>query len=280
MKFNFPVNSLLYEKKRFYKIMDVKYYKTILILIIATLAFQPLCCQITSKPVYVIVHGTWGGGWAFKKVDSLLTETGAVVYRPTLTGQGERVHLASPNIGLDTHIKDIINTILYEDLKNVILVGHSYGGMIVTGVADSIPERIKKLVYIDAVVPEDDESVISILGDFTKQFEISKGFLIPSWVPEGKLPPTDVPHSLKTWTDHISLKNPKRLKIETTFILTVDKGANPKLDNFYTQSERAKKKGWTILQLEADHNAHWSAPETFTEMLKKIEINKRTHNTE
>src|SRR3954465_9291699 len=88
--------------------------------------------QTASKPVYVIVHGAWGGGWAFKKVDSLLTAKGCIVYRPTLTGQGERAHLASPEVGLKTHIQDVVNTILYEKLENVILVGHSYGGMVVT----------------------------------------------------------------------------------------------------------------------------------------------------
>jgi len=83
-----------------------------------------------------MVHGE--EVWAFQKVDSLLVATGSQVYRPTLTGQGERAHLASADVGLNTHIMDIVNTILYEDLYNVILVGHSYGGMVVTGVADKI----------------------------------------------------------------------------------------------------------------------------------------------
>ena len=108
----------------------------------------------TPKPVYVIVHGAWGGGWAFKKVDSLMREKGCIVYRPTLTGQGEKVHLATTAVGLSTHINDVVNTILFEDLHDIILIGHSYGGMVVTGVADSLPGRIKKLIYLDAMVPE------------------------------------------------------------------------------------------------------------------------------
>jgi pimeloyl-ACP methyl ester carboxylesterase len=112
-----------------------------------------------KKPVYVIVHGAWGGSWAFRKVDSLMTEQGAIVYRPSLTGQGERVHLASADIRLTTHIQDVVNTILFEDLQDIILVGHSYGGMVITGVAEQIPERIRKLVYLDAILPEDGESV-------------------------------------------------------------------------------------------------------------------------
>ncbi|MHA7057211.1 alpha/beta fold hydrolase [Aquimarina sp. M1] len=249
----------------------MKYYKNFLILMIIAISFQSLCSQKASKPVYVIVHGAWGGGWAFKKVDSLLRETGSNVYRPTLTGQGERVHLATKNVGLNTHIDDIVNTILFENLNNVILIGHSYGGMVVTGVADRIPERIMKLIYIDAFVPENDESLLSISGMSEKGFKISNGYVIPHWVKEGKSPPKDVPHPLKTWTDSISLKNPERLQLKTTYILTVDKGADPKKDDFYSQAVRATKKGWTILQLTADHNAQWSAPEEFVNLLKENE---------
>ena len=249
----------------------MKQYKIILLFVIATISFQPLFSQTNNKSVFVIVHGAWGGGWAFKKVDSLLTTTGSMVYRPTLTGQGERVHLATMDVGLDTHIKDIVNTIFYEDLHDVILVGHSYSGMVITGVADSIPKRIKKLVYIDAFVPNDNESVESIKGKSINNYEIVNGFIMPPVVPEKKVPPTDVPHALKTWTDKISLKNPERLNIATTYILTVDKGANPKLDDFAPQAERANKKGWNVLLLEADHNAQWSAAEEFVKMLKEIE---------
>lgn len=228
--------------------------------------------QSSAKPIYVIVHGAWGGSWAFKKVDSLLTEKGAVVYRPSLTGQGERVHLATTDVGLTTHIKDVVNMILYEDLHDVILVGHSYGGMVVSGVADSLPGRIKKLIYLDAIVPENGESVIGIQGSRADPIKkmVVNGFIVPPWVTAGKLPPKDVPHPYKTFTDSIVLTNKERLKIPTTYILTVEKGKEPKDDDFASQAERAKKKGWPILILEADHNAQWSAPEALVDMLKKI----------
>lgn len=249
----------------------MNYYRIVLLFVITAFSSQPIFSQTTCKPVYVIVHGAWGGGWAFKKVDSLLAETGSIIYRPTLTGQGERVHLATKNVGLDTHIKDVVNTILYEDLYHVILIGHSYGGMVITGVADSVPERITKLIYIDALVPEDNESVNSIFGKGDEKFEVKNGYVIPPWVPEGKTPPKDVPHPLKTWTDSISLKNPDRLKIPTTYILTVDKGLDTEQDDFASQAERANNKGWSMLQLESDHNAQWSAPEALVKMLKEIE---------
>jgi alpha-beta hydrolase superfamily lysophospholipase len=243
----------------------------LLLLLVLIGIVNPSFSQSSKKPVYVIVHGAWGGSWAFKKVDSLLREEGCIVYRPSLTGQGERVHLATLDVGLMTHIKDVVNTILFEDLHDVILVGHSYGGMVVTGVADSLPGRIKKLIYLDAMVPENGESVLSIQGpraDRLKQMNVN-GFVVPSWVPAGKLPPKDVPHPYKTLTDTISLKNELRLKIPTTYILTVEKGMDPKNDDFASQAERAKKKGWPVLQLEADHNPQWSVPEALVKILKK-----------
>ena len=202
--------------------------------------------QQSPKPVYVIVHGAWGGGWAFKEVDSLLTESGNMVYRPTLTGQGERVHLAGENVGLNTHILDVVNTILYEDLNDVVLVGHSYGGMVITGVADSIPDRISKLIYLDALLPHDQESLISIFNTDVSKMEIVNGGIIPRWVSKNQLPPSDVPHPLKTWQDRIHLKNPDRLTLNTSYILTVDKGKQPVDDDFASQTERARQLGWMV----------------------------------
>lgn len=225
--------------------------------------------QSPSNSVYVIVHGAWGGGWSFKKIDQLLTENGNTVYRPTLTGQGERVHLASKEIDLKTHFNDIINTILFEELYNIILVGHSYGGMVISGVAERIPERIKKLIYVDAFVPEDMESVSdfreSPWGSFNEM-----GYLVPSWVSMKKSPPKDVPHPGKTFTDEISLKNKKRVSIPTTYILTVEKGINKKSDYFFKHAERAKQNGWSLKILSSDHNPQWSIPEEFAELLIKI----------
>jgi pimeloyl-ACP methyl ester carboxylesterase len=233
--------------------------------------------QSTPKPIYVIVHGAWGGSWAFKKVDSLLTETGAIVYRPSLTGQGERVHLATTDIRLNTHVTDVVNMILYEDIRDVILVGHSYGGMVITGVADSIPGRIKKLIYLDAFVPESGESVVSMQGRRADGFRnmMKNGFIVPPWVPAGKAPPKDVPHPVRTFTDSLILRNSARTNIPVTYIQTVAKGANSKDDDFGEQAERARKKSWPVLILEADHNPQWSTPQALVEMLIKVGEEKK-----
>jgi pimeloyl-ACP methyl ester carboxylesterase len=226
----------------------------------------------SAKPTIVIVHGAWGGAWAFRHVDELLRDKGFNVYRPQLTGQGDRVHLARPEIGLSTHIEDVVNTILYEDLHDIILVGHSYGGMVITGVADRVPERIKRLVYLDALLPSDGESVMTIFkqNDFVKSM-IKGDFIVPPWVKPDQPPPHDVPQSLKTFTEPISLKNKAARELRATYILTVDKGKEAKDDDFFSQSQRAKERGWPVLQLTADHNAQWSAPEALVEMLAHIQ---------
>jgi pimeloyl-ACP methyl ester carboxylesterase len=243
------------------------------LLVMLVLAAHNITAQTptSSKQTIVIVHGAWGGAWAFKKVEALLRQKGFEVYRPQLTGQGDRVHLARPDIGLSTHIDDVVNTILYEDLHDITLVGHSYGGMVISGVADRVPDRIKRLVYLDAMVPNDGDSVETLLGrrDFIKQ--MTKGdYIVPPWVKPDQPPPHDVPQAVKTFTDPIVLKNEAARKLPATYILTVDKGKEPKNDDFFAQSERARERGWSMLQLAADHNPQWSATEALADMLAAI----------
>jgi len=108
---------------------------------------------------YVLVHGGAHGGWCYGPVARLLRTAGHEVHAPTLTGLGERAHLLGPGIDLDTHITDIAAVLHYEDLRDVILVGHSYGGMVITGAADRAPDRVGHLVYLDAATPVDGESL-------------------------------------------------------------------------------------------------------------------------
>jgi pimeloyl-ACP methyl ester carboxylesterase len=113
---------------------------------------------------FVLVHGAWGGSYGWRKVRPLLQQAGHAVFTPSLTGLGERAHLATPEVHLSTHIQDVYNAIWFEDLADIILVGHSYGGMVVTGVADRMPERIEHLVYLDAFVPSDGQSLYDLGG--------------------------------------------------------------------------------------------------------------------
>ena len=107
---------------------------------------------------FVLVHGAVVGGWCWRWVTPHLRAVGHEVYTPTLTGLGERVHLAGPHVNLDTHIEDVVNVLRYEDLTGVVLVGWSYGGMIVAGAAERAPERIGHLVYLDSDVPRDGDT--------------------------------------------------------------------------------------------------------------------------
>jgi pimeloyl-ACP methyl ester carboxylesterase len=117
---------------------------------------------------FVLVHGAWHGGWCWKKLTPLLERAGHRVSAPTLTGLGERAHLLSPANDLDTHITDVANLLEFEDLGDVVLVGHSYGGMVISGVAERVGGRVRRLVYLDAFVPEDAQSLYDLLSVETR----------------------------------------------------------------------------------------------------------------
>jgi pimeloyl-ACP methyl ester carboxylesterase len=225
-----------------------------------------------KQPVLVSVHGAWAGGWQFKKVAILLEAKGWKVYRPSMSGLGEHFNTASPAIGLATHIDDIVNFILFEDLHDVILLGHSYGGMVITGVADRIPERISRLIYIDAFLPVDGESAMTLRkpGSLAIEAMTQDGMIIPSWVKPDKPLPKDVPHPLKTFTDSIVLKNPAAAKVPATYVLTVEKGKKPEDDDFYANYVRARARGWPVLIMEANHVPMWYLPEETATLIESI----------
>lgn len=114
----------------------------------------------------VLVHGGGHGGWCFKPLARLLRNKGHDVYAPTLTGLGERAHLSRAGVDLDCHVNDIVALLHYEDLRNVVLVGHSYGGMVITGAADRASDRVGHLVYLDAMAPKDGQSLVDVAGPF------------------------------------------------------------------------------------------------------------------
>jgi pimeloyl-ACP methyl ester carboxylesterase len=229
------------------------------------------------RRTYVLVHGAWGGGWAFRTVDSMLTAAGHRVYRPTLTGLGERVHLASPEVGLNTHVTDIVNVLVFENLRDVVLVGHSYGGMVITGVADREPGRIRHLVFVDALVPDDGESLLSASkGTKLEQFarrsvdSAENGFIVPTWVARRSPRPTDVKQPVLTFTEPVSFRDPAARRIPGTYILTVDAGRAEGDDDFAEFGQRAKSRGWAYKVLRANHVPERSAPRELTALLRQV----------
>ena len=116
--------------------------------------------------IFVLVHGGGHGGWCFQPLARVLRDSGHEVYAPTLTGLGERAHLFRAGVDLDCHVNDIVALLYYEDLRGAILVGHSYGGMVITGAADHAPDRVGHLVYLDAMAPKDGQSLVDVAGPF------------------------------------------------------------------------------------------------------------------
>lgn len=220
---------------------------------------------LRAQTTYVIAHGAWGGGWDWRTVDSLLTHHGHRVYRPSLTGLGERVHLASPEIGLATHIDDVVNLIQWENLRDVVLIGHSYGGMVITGVADRIPERLRHLIYIDAILPDSGESVATMTDLAGLLASARDGFIPASWEPAERPVPKDVPQPLKTFTDTLHLDPARIARVSGTYILTVETGKEP--DPFQRFADRASARQWKVHRLVADHVPERSAPAALVELL-------------
>lgn len=215
----------------------------------------------SQRPAVVIVHGAWGGGWDWKTVADAIGHAGYRVYRPTLTGQGARAHLATKTTSLSLHIQDILNELRFENLQQVILVGHSYGGMVITGVADREPGRVAGLVYIDALIPENGESVFDLQPALKEKVtKVMRGqadsWLVPPfWEHDGM----DTPQPYATLTEKITLgRNSVQTGILPLYILTREKAAAT--DAFDPAAARAKQKGWQVKVMTADHNPQRSAP--------------------
>jgi pimeloyl-ACP methyl ester carboxylesterase len=175
---------------------------------------------------FVLVHGGWAGGWQWRDVAQALRGRSHEVYSPTLTGMGERVHLLAPSVGLDTHILDIENTLKYEDLSDVILVGYSYGGAVATGAAHRAPERIRKLIYLDAFLLEDGQCLADL---YTPEFmfmvdamaqQHGDGWRLPHMPPDA---PRRTDHPIKTFHDPLKASNPEARALPKAFVYCTEK---------------------------------------------------------
>ena len=232
-----------------------------------------------DKPCIVIVHGAWGGRHQWKVVAEQLEEaTRLSVYRASLTGLGERAHLASRKVNLDTHIEDVKKLITCEQLHNVILIGHSYGGMVISGVAHAIPEKISRLLFLDAYLPDHGESFFSQHPEMRSKLvnranEAGEGWKIPVDWPN---PMGDVPHPLATLTQTIELDVARLNKIPSQYWLFTDGGPkeNDKLMCFF---ERARTRNYTTKTFTWGHNPHRNHIDEFTTALREYvqSVNKR-----
>ena len=239
---------------------------------------------------FVLVHGAWHGGWCWNKVAPLLRRTGAAVHTPTLSGLGERAHLAGllepSQVNLDLHIQDVVRLLEYEALDDVVLVGHAYAGMVITGVAEVCPERLSHLVYVNGVIPADGESMVD-------QLIPVRGPEFAAWVRdhiergEGYLPSPASPEEIgrrwgipdaadREWmfskvtpqpaaamAGQVRIGNPAARNIPRSFIGGEEAGFQPVAD-------RAREAGWGMYHLDSGHDPMVSHPREVAEILLGI----------
>ena len=239
---------------------------------------------------YVLVHGAWHGGWCWKKVAPLLRKAGADVFTPTLTGMGERAHLNAcidpSDITLDVHIQDVVQMIRYEGLEDLVLVGHAYAGMVITGVAEVCPELISHMVYVNGVIPADGESMVDQLVTVRGEefaswvrglIEKGDGFLpAPASADEvgrrwGITDPDDLawvganvtPQPAAAMASQVHMGSPKAKAIPKNFVGGGESG-------FDSVAERARQDGWGIYPVDSGHDTMITHAPELAEILLKI----------
>ncbi|WP_212005231.1 alpha/beta hydrolase family protein [Chitinophaga sp. HK235] len=235
-----------------------------------------------SKKVFVLVHGAWHGGWCWQQVSAKLREAGNIVYTPSLSGLAEHQYQPHDNIDLNTHINDIVQLITMEDLHDVVLVGHSYGGVVITGVADRIPERLSKLIYLDAVIAENGESALSVQPDTVRKNFIEQAAQyqmrsIPI-LPAGFFGVSN-PKDEKWVNDRLTLQPYKTfaqpLVLQHSFgnhlPLSYIACTNPQIKGLRKFAEKTRQSpSWKYYELETGHDAMITVPKELAAMLMKL----------
>ena len=227
---------------------------------------------------YVLVHGAWHGGWCWRFVHALLKDH--QVFAPSLTGLGERKHLARAEIDLDTHIVDIVSLLEMEDLRDVVLVGHSYGGMVVTGAADRAHARVKRLVYLDAFVPENGKCSLDYVVPERAARMREEGERVGSVTPPPLslwgitkpehidfIKPREVRHPFLTMAQPIRISNPGKLAAIAKTFVYCSSPATGSFDRF--AAKYRNDPAWKFYELETGHDAMILMPERVAEILQK-----------
>ncbi|WP_343693537.1 alpha/beta fold hydrolase [Chitinophaga sp.] len=248
------------------------------------------CCLLLSLAVagwthaqtFVLVHGAWHGGWCWKEVSQALQAKGATVYTPTLSGLGEHRHVLNTNINLDTHIQDIVNFITMQDLHDVILVGHSYAGAVIAGVADRIPNRLKKLIFLDAMLIENGKSTLTsqpahLSDNVRASTAATHGLSVPVWPPEvfGVTDPAQVkwvserltPQPFRSFDQVLHLEHVYGNHLPLTYIACTQPQM-PQLKVFGDQARASKE--WSYYELPTGHDAMITMPKELTALLYRI----------
>lgn len=235
-----------------------------------------------SGRTFVLVHGAWHGGWCWREVRAVLEAAGHRVFTPTQTGLGERSHLMSREITLQTFTDDIANVLLFEDLHDVVLAGHSFGGLAISGVADRMPERLKHLIYLDSMLVDGGQSPFDTLapevveGRIKAAAEASGGLSLPPstykslgvFKPEhiAKLEGRLTPHPLSTYASKLNLKHPLGNGVMRTYITCTD----PVYAPLEVSRVKARNLGWPMVELATGHDAMITAPEETAKLFMRL----------
>ena len=232
---------------------------------------------------YLLVHGAWHGGWCWQRVADWLRAAGHIVFTPTLTGLGERAHLAGPDVDLDCHINDVLGVVDMEELEDVILCGHSYGGQVITPVLDRRVDRFRAAVWLDAFVPKDGQSLMDgwppeRAQHIREQVATSgDGWKVPPMSPEyfGVMDPDDaawitrrcVPQPLKTFSQAVHLTGAWETVAKKMYILA-ELHPNSSFDRFSVPL--SEKPDWDVRSVASGHDVMVDTPDLLTEIFLEL----------
>ncbi len=235
-----------------------------------------------SRTTFVLVHGAWHGGWCYARVAALLRARGHTVFTPTLTGQGERAHLISGSVNLSTHIEDVLGVFRCERLTDVVLAGHSYGGMVITAVADRIAPRIRALAYLDAFVPEDGQALFDINIPAVVQMYLGRagtigGLAIPppgaaffnvNAADRAMVDELATPHPLGCFTEKVRLTGAHRAIGKRIYVHGTDLKRESPFKPFHDRF--AADPAWSAHALPCGHDVMLDMPEKTAELLESV----------
>ncbi|MDF2704474.1 MAG: major facilitator superfamily transporter [Nonomuraea muscovyensis] len=214
---------------------------------------------------YVLVPGMWFGGWCFAELTEALRDQGHRVFPLTLTGLSERAHLLNGGVNLDTHVQDVTGVLAAEDIRDAVLVGHSYGGMVITGVADRMPERAGSLVYLDAVVPEDGDSCWNLVTDAQRRWYLD---VVDSGYAARPLPffdPRATPHPIASLLQPLRLTGGLSQVRRKVYVYAAGwDGESPFTEVYHRLREDPT---WTAHALDGGHNLMRDAPQALLKIL-------------
>lgn len=241
-----------------------------------------LSAKSPSPKTYVLLHGAWHGGWCWKRVEQPLRDAGHRVYTPTQTGVGERSHLLAKDITLDIFVKDLVNVLEWEDLTDVVLVGHSFGGIGITGAADRVPSRIRQLVYLDSLILENGQSPFSVLPPdvvaarrkLAQEFSGGVSMPVPDPKAFGVTAPEDVawlkskctPHPISTYENPLKLNRPVGNGLPAIYIAVKPDYAPLSASRAFAKAQSS----WRYVEIEAGHDAMVTSPKALTDILLNI----------